>query len=887
MYHVKDIMEFQRGQLTAVAIIIALMQQGMGGFLLNQKDVSVTNTNFDYITDVYGAFHGSGQDIPVDFNPRENITGYYSYDPILEPSKYRSPQIQYNASNVPNNYPYTNQQRHYENYTVEITSHHPTTDWNRHDNYTVKITNVADPAKPVTVEWESKNDLTKYSGLDDHSPLLETYASRIFIEGTEHEHPHVINIQEILDHVSIIEAKDCTFTVRNGGTYPCFVGNLDVHDEGELGVRWKTYTYDERSNRALANSSTSNFVIHNRIFSLNQGWLVFGNQGDRTITIDLTTSEPDITNMYIDPNAGVSPSSQGGSAVESHEVPYYTKSLNIHMNFKRDEGQIINDWSTIFNVKYSVDALDESGNLKTYYLLELWVKRGGWHTPYPDITYWDHECRVYSLNQDGIRIQEVQYYHGSAGNPQYDINVSVSGNICRFESPDGNNDLTIQGIPQEHRIEKTNIQIYDFSEDSCWGHIEVTSNEYPSDFKYGFDVHGNQTRNYNMWFTREEPITIQFENYTTYWYNGYNNSTVGMVISSGLTRFNIKIHNPDVTSDYWIYDDVNKQSIYVNTIAGNMMVVGYVKADGTLDETNRIMIGAVNHVYLEIVCDQNKNIHLYQSPIYDFTNFTNYTLITPIDVTAAIQPMLDQENVKSKSISEIGYYNGGHWEGEGDNKRWVAEYMPRQLVVKTIILLDAGGLYIQDGELDLKTQFPQYTISEFIVNAVVHPGDSMSLISGGNTLVTIGNDGVDKWIYHQPGKTQTQTYDWWDLKVFYVQSAEGLYVNGQYFDGNHVYIQQGKWGSYDDWGQLDDGNLTIRMDGVWAFSTQYYNGSTSTTHGIEFADPGTWHWSKDEFMVVFTGVLLLAQAILYYTKGYSLLDLLVFGGQIGIIWTIF
>lgn len=160
-------------------------------------------------------------------------------------------------------------------------------------------------------------------------------------------------------------------------------------------------------------------------------------------------------------------------------------------------------------------------------------------------------------------------------------------------------------------------------------------------------------------------------------------------------------------------------------------------------------------------------------------------------------------------------------------------------------------MYIQDGELSLKDQFPQYTSSEFIVNAVVHPGDSMSIISGSN-IVTIGNDGVDKWVY------KDKTYDWWEIKVFYVaqgEHGEGIWINGQHLANNHAYIQAGKYGALEDLFELTDKNLTIKMDGVWAFSTQYYEGVNTHTTIVEFDDPGTWHWSKEEFMVVFVGIL--------------------------------
>lgn len=203
--------------------------------------------------------------------------------------------------------------------------------------------------------------------------------------------------------------------------------------------------------------------------------------------------------------------------------------------------------------------------------------------------------------------------------------------------------------------------------------------------------------------------------------------------------------------------------------------------------------------------------------------------------------------------------------------------------MRTVVLLDAGGLYIQDGELSFKDQFPQYTSSEFIVNAVVHPGDSMSIISGSN-ITTIGNDGVDKWIY------KGKTYDWWEIKIFYVaqnDAGEGIWINGVHFNNNHVYLQAGKYGTIEDLGQLADQNLTIRMDGVWAFSTQYYEGINSHTTTVEFDDPGTWHWSKEEFMVVFVGILALSSAIMYYRFGFNVLDLLVFGGTAAIIWVMF
>lgn len=53
-------MEIARGQITCLALIFAIIGAGLGGFFLNAKDVEVDATDYSYITDVSGAFHGTG-----------------------------------------------------------------------------------------------------------------------------------------------------------------------------------------------------------------------------------------------------------------------------------------------------------------------------------------------------------------------------------------------------------------------------------------------------------------------------------------------------------------------------------------------------------------------------------------------------------------------------------------------------------------------------------------------------------------------------------------------------------------------------------------------------------------------------------------------------------
>lgn len=169
---------------------------------------------------------------------------------------------------------------------------------------------------------------------------------------------------------------------------------------------------------------------------------------------------------------------------------------------------------------------------------------------------------------------------------------------------------------------------------------------------------------------------------------------------------------------------------------------------------------------------------------------------------------------------------------------------PRQLVTHTVILLDGGGLYKENAKLSLNQSFPNDALTELVINAVVHPGDSMSLITHkeieGETvevvMADLKNDGVDKWIY------KDQYYDWWNLQIFYVSNHIGdVDIDGHHYGGgmylgdgtklepNHVYLHIGKYGLYEDLGEMgiadERSDLTVKMNGIWAFSTQYYLGT--------------------------------------------------------------
>lgn len=117
---------------------------------------------------------------------------------------------------------------------------------------------------------------------------------------------------------------------------------------------------------------------------------------------------------------------------------------------------------------------------------------------------------------------------------------------------------------------------------------------------------------------------------------------------------------------------------------------------------------------------------------------------------------------------------------------------PRQLVVKTIILLDGGGQYVQDGVFHPNLDYPNSPLAELIINAVVHPGGTVTLGTtddGGRmtVLMTMENDGTDKWMTFKKGDGtilwEGQKFDWWDVHIYYVSNKIGsVEIEGEYYE---------------------------------------------------------------------------------------------------------
>lgn len=65
-----------KGILGLSLVSLGLVAAIFGGYLLNAETVTTCSTEWDYVTNIAGAFEGDRSDLEVDYNPSSNVTGW-------------------------------------------------------------------------------------------------------------------------------------------------------------------------------------------------------------------------------------------------------------------------------------------------------------------------------------------------------------------------------------------------------------------------------------------------------------------------------------------------------------------------------------------------------------------------------------------------------------------------------------------------------------------------------------------------------------------------------------------------------------------------------------------------------------------------------------------
>lgn len=216
----------------------------------------------------------------------------------------------------------------------------------------------------------------------------------------------------------------------------------------------------------------------------------------------------------------------------------------------------------------------------------------------------------------------------------------------------------------------------------------------------------------------------------------------------------------------------------------------------------------------------------------------------------------------------------------------------RMCVVSTIVRILKGGLYLQDGVLDMGAAFPSSEALSLMIGSAATMGESISFTCDGNTATILVD--ADKHLLKIAGI-------WYDLNGvtfrWYSPTGASASIDGETF-GPAIYHNGGIYESGMIWAEVDGGKMvdimnapsawTITLDGVWAPSVFLYEGENVASSSVELGDfaSGKYQWDKNTFIIVMMAVSIGGGLVGSYFRVIDAWDWVAIIGTVGVLWVI-
>ena len=889
----------QNGQIGVIIIVIAVILSTAGGFLFNAKETTACTTNFDYVTDIAGAFDGTTGDIEVAHNPMENINGYSVFNPTN--------QALWNSSTVsgidytttsPNGYWVYKQTGDPITRTLNISHNRATNNFND-GTITYNFGSGTSPTSTISGDW----------GLDNAE--IRTV---IFVDGDTHVRVAGTTVSTLIQayknwagssSLNNISSVRIYFDSSTSG-FPGFISNMSFSTYrsttgGYNGIN-NEVKYSDIQNDIVVNPLTGSVMMGNSSYSWENVYLVWGDHNSTSSAMTMIIGSV-VETQYIDPLNGVRPISmtvsdptQQGTEVNathisgSFQVPAQGERVfDAILSYKNDSDE---SYLSLFRIEiihfsngyYSVSNKSPyttlyDGNMNT----DLYVY-WDWNINNPNnVRIWINNS---TMPEDARSINALSVPYNGTYNVSMSFNV-LGDNVNNVVSVITNNSATP---------------------------IESTSHTGGSSFNF--------VTQYNL------PAEVTYTQ--TYWSNGGENSNLSMIF---------KKPTSDIDNTYAIAYALND-----GTISTESVRLGYSSNHWFFYNESNTPVDLGNWAGMMLTIDVHNSVHVYTlTPIDTFLNFQEYTTIN-YTYTYQSSTVAPDPSKEYRSVAYLIFNNTNQ------------QYLWHQ-IQNTTIFLPAGGLYLYNGIFSPAVSFPDDQIIQFRIMSAAHTGNSVSVMLGtdwpydtqinidgtqtyeyeyimtgylpggesvvndsipGITIGTLVYGGTPRLIYsghattdgvyyvnavsYTSGGTQDvvlkfvvvgaenpsaslityqvntlgtgliidgTSYNFSDIGFYYVDAdipsvtiggqvyAGGLYINGQVLEKGHLYLQAGRNREFKDLGETTN-EWAIQLNGLWAFSTAYYTGSNIATTQLEWDDPGSWHWDKTLTLIVFIGAVILA-----------------------------
>lgn len=846
-------MQFAKGQIGAIIIIIAIVGTVFGGFMLNVNNVYSCTTNYKYITDVAGAFSGSSADMEVPYNPLANVTGYSVYDPIQGGGALDLVHgINYKSTKASESSGYWIQTiaGDAEEYNVTLYSDTDSTSAQMH--YGDKTANI----KQV-----------KYAGRfhEETTPLAESYYSNLEVAG----HTVVgVNLISVYDYITAL--KECGVNVEKisrlnfstGGTwldgYPGFMGHVSFrseHHPGIIGVQNYIFTAGTYSSYITINPdvdpdtgelSKTTCIINDETLGAGDVYIAWGSR-DVEKTLDLNgSSGGELVNDYIDPSQGVRPVTEHVTRKVAVQEDVYGTRYGWGAQFNFNSMNIAD--GTISYVYY-----DDAGAEHT----ETWAR---WTVtkPFNNPKIWEVQAILFpGLILTGTIDTSNVIFASAVLQPSISVDLSTGvWDGFSFFTSEADDDTWIgpycelipmgktYTVPAKGNVAKMistlptsekGTSSYSLQSASCY--IDGQSYSFTSDDQ-SFIVETHRT----IYHTK----TITYDTDVSYWYNGYDVASATLIVPKTLFDGSSPL-GKDVFRIFW------------NTADG-----GYLYSDVTIElksdgwYVNGIQIGNWPAVSVKIYRDLAGSPYLGVVPVMTFNNFMDYKTMDVSEIPIGLS-VVDGDG-KTVDDYKLTSFRMLKWDCN--------QATHRHEVVDTVLFLPSGGLYTQDGVFNEVQSFPNDILVKLRIMSAAHVGDGITITNSAGESVHFATDHVSNWVADD-GRTCVFA----DLSVIYIDksvpsvSIDGKeYRGGLYYtksDGSVMFLEKGylyyQFGTNGDIVRVGTSESTndwsVTLNGVWAMSTSYSTGENVAESHMEWNGlGGVWGWNSVDTVLMFSGI---------------------------------
>ena len=903
----------QAGQAGVIVLILAIITSTAGGFIANTTQSTACATDFTYITDVAGAFTGQNGNIEIEHDPVQNITGYSVYSPDSEDYKNSTASgITYSVSTTPNGYWIQERTGDPDTKTLTI-SHNRSQNNSNPGTVTYNFGSGTSPTSSISGQWGLNNAEIR---------------TVIFVDGTTHTRVAGVTVYDLVKAymtwagLSSIDTNSIRIYFNSDvDEYPGFVTDqsFNLWDAGGAGSYYglnNEVRYSNILNDIVVNPSNGSVRINNVSYAWNKVYAVWGDSNVTQAAMTMILGGA-VTTNYINPLDGVKP-------------------ISMTIDDPTQQGDEAN--AIHIGGSFTVPALSERSFITTFSYRDV---ASGTYTKLWDIViqhfsngFYDVIHNTTTLYSGNTNSDIIVSWDWDSGNPSVTKVWMGSGTM-----PSNAKSVNVDNIPSNgiYQIKATfdsfGTDISNIS--TTITNLSVTPNDSTTST-------GGSTIEFVTTYNLPAEVTYT----TTYWSNGVENTKLSMLIQRpSADTDNIMFAQYRLTDDTYLTEPFR---------------IAYKNNQWQFyDESNNpVELGNWPAMMLTISISSGQHYYIL-TPVSSFTDFQTYTLVNReyTYTSSTVGPIL---NPSYEALVYIQFTN-------------TDQLYPYHEIMNTTVLLDDGGLYLNNAWFSPGLSFPTDQIVQFRIMGSPHAGQSVTIttsttqpydesfgldgsyeyetqnlilgyLPGGESVtdtsipgITIqtavfggtphlylsGQATVDGTYYVQaikynypdpdtpytlqfivrgaenPALDSSVTYDvnglgngliingksylFNEIGLYYVDASTptvviagesyegGLYINGQFLDKGHLYLQAGRNGTFTDLGESNN-QWTIQLNGIWAVSTAYYTGENQATSVIVWDEPGKWHWDANLTIICFLAVTIIGLVVMARLYELSIWD---------------